>query len=115
MISAICVSIGITQSASAGCRMKSLLVKVYKFYHLFSLKMYYQDGVSGQMEVIGFSLNECLSSLSCIRLMIPQKLTGMDEKRKCYDQLKEIKRRYPDGLPLMDPIEDMHITGKNVT
>jgi len=64
------------------------------------------------MEVIGFSLNECLSSLSCIRLMIPQKLTGMDEKRKCQDQLKEIKRRYPDGLPLMDPIEDMHITGK---
>jgi len=69
-----------------------------------------KDGVSGQMEVIGFSLNECLSSLSCIRLMIPQKLTGMDEKRKCHDQLKEIKRRYPDGLPLMDPIEDMHIT-----
>ena len=66
------------------------------------------------MEVIGFSLNECLSSLSCIRLMIPQKLTGTDEKRKCQDQLKEIKRRYPDGLPLMDPIEDMHITGKTL-
>ena len=43
--------------------------------------------------------------------MIPQKLTGSDEKRKCREQLKEIQRRYPDGLPLMDPIEDMHITG----
>ena len=63
------------------------------------------------MEVIGFSMSECLSSLSSIRLMIPQKLTGSDEKRKCREQLKEIQRRYPDGLPLMDPIEDMHITG----
>ena len=56
-------------------------------------------------------MSECLSSLSSIRLMIPQKLTGSDEKRKCREQLKEIQRRYPDGLPLMDPIEDMHITG----
>ena len=69
------------------------------------------DASSGQMEVIGFSMSECLSSLSSIRLMIPQKLTGSDEKRKCREQLKEIQRRYPDGLPLMDPIEDMHITG----
>jgi hypothetical protein len=65
----------------------------------------------GIMEVIGFSLKDCLSSLSCIRLMIPQKLTGTDEKRKCREQLKEIQKRYPDGLPLMDPIEDMHIIG----
>ena len=72
------------------------------------------DELSGQMEVIGFSMNECLSSLSCIRLMIPQKLTGMDEKRKCKEQLKEILRRYKNDLPLMDPIEDMHITGKKI-
>jgi len=44
--------------------------------------------------------------------MIPQKLTGSDEKRKCREQLKEILRRYKNDLPLMDPIEDMHITGK---
>ena len=43
--------------------------------------------------------------------MIPQKLTGADERRKCRDQLKEIQRRYPDGLPLLDPIEDMNIIG----
>lgn len=66
------------------------------------------------MEVIGFSLKDCLSSLSCIRLMIPQKLTGSDEKRKCRDLLKEVQKRYPDGLPLMDPIEDMNIVGKSV-
>ena len=65
------------------------------------------------MEVIGFSLKDCLSSLSCIRLMIPQKLTSSDEKRKCKEQLKEIQKRYPEGLPLMDPIEDMHIIGKH--
>jgi ATP-dependent RNA helicase DOB1 len=63
------------------------------------------------MEVIGFSLKDCLSSLSCIRLMIPQKLTSADERRKCRDQLKEIQRRYPDGLPLLDPTEDMNIVG----
>jgi len=63
----------------------------------------------GVMEVIGFSLKDCLSSLSCVRLMIPQKLTGSDEKRKCREQLREIQKRFPEGLPLMDPIEDMHI------
>ena len=45
--------------------------------------------------------------------MIPQKLTGSDEKRKCRDLLKEVQKRYPDGLPLMDPIEDMNIVGKS--
>lgn len=73
------------------------------------------SGSDGSMEVIGFSLKDCLSSLSCIRLMIPQKLTSADERRKCRDQLKEIQRRYPDGLPLLDPTEDMNIVDPKIT
>ena len=52
------------------------------------------DDSSGQMEVLGFSLTACLSSLSSIRLMIEKNLNSPEERRKLKEQLKGRGKTY---------------------
>ncbi|EDQ87492.1 uncharacterized protein MONBRDRAFT_35219 [Monosiga brevicollis MX1] len=51
-----------------------------------------------------------LSQISKVRLFLPKDLSGADKRRAAFNALQEAIRRFPEGLPLLDPIEDMKIS-----
>ncbi len=50
-----------------------------------------------------------LSKLSSVRLYVPKDLRSSDSRYSVYKSLEEVQKRFPDGLPLLDPIKDMKI------
>ena len=56
----------------------------------------------------------CIKALSQIRVFMPREVknrSDVDAVRKTLlKSLKEVERRFPDGLPILDPIENMNIT-----
>ncbi|KAF5612227.1 atp-dependent rna helicase dob1 [Fusarium tjaetaba] len=53
----------------------------------------------------------CIKAISQIRLFLPKDgLRNDSEKETLTKSLMEVKRRFPDGLPVLDPIENMEIT-----
>ncbi|KAF5563785.1 atp-dependent rna helicase dob1 [Fusarium napiforme] len=53
----------------------------------------------------------CIKAISQIRLFLPKEgLRNDSEKETLTKSLMEVKRRFPDGLPVLDPIENMEIT-----
>jgi len=51
-----------------------------------------------------------LSKLSSVRLYIPKDLRSSDSRYSVRKSIEEVHKRFPDGLPLLDPIKDMKIT-----
>ncbi|EGE79190.1 ATP-dependent RNA helicase DOB1 [Blastomyces gilchristii SLH14081] len=51
----------------------------------------------------------CLKSISHIRIRLPQDLKPISARNEANKHIVEIQRRFPDGVPLLDPIEDMGI------
>ncbi|XP_073227309.1 exosome RNA helicase MTR4-like [Porites lutea] len=62
----------------------------------------------GEMQVVPILLN-LVKAISSVRLYIPKDLRSLDSRQSVGKSIKEVKRRFPDGLPLLDPIEDMGI------
>ncbi|PRW05917.1 superkiller viralicidic activity 2-like 2 isoform B [Chlorella sorokiniana] len=62
----------------------------------------------GQPVVVPVALPE-LAALSSIRVYIPQDLRTPEARERCAKTLQEVERRFPKGLPLLDPEEDMKI------
>ncbi|KAF4473463.1 atp-dependent rna helicase dob1 [Fusarium agapanthi] len=53
----------------------------------------------------------CIKAISQIRLFLPKEgLKSESERETLTKSLMEVKRRFPDGLPVLDPIENMEIT-----
>ncbi|WXC55956.1 hypothetical protein SNK03_001900 [Fusarium graminearum] len=53
----------------------------------------------------------CIKAISQIRLFLPKEgLKSDSDKDTLTKSLMEVKRRFPDGLPVLDPIENMEIT-----
>ncbi|KAF4976711.1 hypothetical protein FZEAL_6659 [Fusarium zealandicum] len=53
----------------------------------------------------------CIKAISQIRLFLPKEgLRTESDKETQTKSLMEVKRRFPDGLPILDPIENMEIT-----
>ncbi|KAG5798309.1 hypothetical protein H9Q69_002635 [Fusarium xylarioides] len=53
----------------------------------------------------------CIKAISQIRLFLPKEgLKSESDKETLTKSLMEVKRRFPDGLPVLDPIENMEIT-----
>ncbi|KAF5619059.1 atp-dependent rna helicase dob1 [Fusarium sp. NRRL 52700] len=53
----------------------------------------------------------CIKAISQIRLFLPRDgLKSESERETLTKSLMEVKRRFPDGLPVLDPIENMEIT-----
>ncbi|KAK7743417.1 ATP-dependent RNA helicase mtr4 [Diatrype stigma] len=63
----------------------------------------------------------CIKALSQIRLFMPKDKDNKEKRIKTredieavrktmYKALKETERRFPDGIPILDPIENMNIT-----
>ncbi|KAJ3277291.1 ATP-dependent RNA helicase mtr4 [Borealophlyctis nickersoniae] len=60
------------------------------------------------MAVIGCSLGS-IDGLSVVRVKIPQDIKSADTRAQLSKAVKEVQKRFPDGIPLLDPVEDMNI------
>ena len=56
----------------------------------------------------------CIKALSQIRVFMPRDVKNRPDveavRKTLHKSLKEVERRFPDGLPILDPIENMNIT-----
>lgn len=62
----------------------------------------------GEMQVVPILL-QLVKAISSVRLYIPKDLRSLDSRQSVGKSVKEVQRRFPDGLPMLDPIEDMGI------
>ncbi|CAH1772734.1 unnamed protein product [Owenia fusiformis] len=68
-------------------------------------------GEKGEMQVIPV-MTHLITSISAVRLYVPQDLRPPDNRQSVYKSIQEVCKRFPNGLPLLDPIEDMGIKDK---
>ena len=47
--------------------------------------------------------------ISSIRVQLPKDLKSMDQRLDLRKTAEEVKRRFPDGVPCLDPIKNMGI------
>lgn len=66
----------------------------------------------GHIEVVPVFL-PLVEAISSIRVSIPKDLRNEQNRKSVGKTLKEVAKRFPEGLPLLDPIEDMHIDDEN--
>ena len=67
------------------------------------------EGEDGKMEVVPVLLS-AIDSIGHIRLFLPADLKPRDQRNSVRKSLEEVKRRFPDGIAVLDPIENMGIT-----
>eukprot|EP00743_Colponemidia_sp_Colp-15_P003213 GILK01003472.1.p1 GENE.GILK01003472.1~~GILK01003472.1.p1 ORF type:complete len:1034 (+),score=223.64 GILK01003472.1:50-3151(+) len=63
---------------------------------------------AGEIQIVPIKL-ELLNGLSSVRIYIPKDLRSVDSRASIGRSLREIRKRFPDGIPLLDPIKDMQI------
>ncbi|EXJ85912.1 hypothetical protein A1O1_06281 [Capronia coronata CBS 617.96] len=68
-----------------------------------------QPGEKSKIEVVPVLL-KCVQKISHVRIFPPADMTDPEERKKVQKSLAEVKRRFPDGLSVLDPIENMKIT-----
>ncbi|KAK4122799.1 antiviral helicase [Parathielavia appendiculata] len=71
-----------------------------------------QPGKKGRWEVVPCLLT-CVKAISQVRLHVPRDATSESERKDTGKLLEEAKKRFPDGLPLVDPLENMGITDES--
>ena len=52
----------------------------------------------------------CLEKISQTRIYVPDDLRPLSERKMTMRYIEEVKRRFPDGIAILDPIENMGIT-----
>jgi len=62
----------------------------------------------GEMQIIPVLL-PCIAQLSTLRLVIPKDVRTKPAKQNIGAKLKEVFRRFPNGLTVLDPIADLKI------
>ncbi|KAJ5968608.1 hypothetical protein N7501_004856 [Penicillium viridicatum] len=67
-----------------------------------------KEGEPSRCEVIPIVLS-CITEISHIRIMLPKDITSSGSRNDVMKSVGEVKRRFPDGVPLLDPIENMQI------
>ena len=68
-----------------------------------------KEGEKSLMQVIPVLL-ACLESIGHIRIFLPDELKTQDQRNSVQKAMSEVKRRFPDGIAVLDPIENMGIT-----
>jgi len=63
----------------------------------------------GKMEVVPVLLS-CIEAIGHVRIFLPNDLKPADQRNTVRKSLDEVKRRFPDGIAVLDPIENMGIT-----
>ncbi|RDD40215.1 Superkiller viralicidic activity 2-like 2 [Trichoplax sp. H2] len=66
------------------------------------------ENEKGEMQIIPITMR-LVESISAIRVYLPKSLIPLDNRQSVFKSIQEVCRRFPDGLPLLDPIEDMKI------
>ncbi|KAL1623682.1 ATP-dependent RNA helicase mtr4 [Neofusicoccum ribis] len=69
-------------------------------------------GEKGKMEVVPVLLS-CIDSIGHLRIFLPSDLKSADQRNSVRKALEEVKKRFPDGIAILDPIENMGITDDN--
>ncbi|KIM93010.1 hypothetical protein OIDMADRAFT_208362 [Oidiodendron maius Zn] len=67
------------------------------------------DGEKSKMEVVPVLLS-CIEAMGHIRIYLPKDLNSAEQRNTVRKSLDEVKRRFPDGIAVLDPIENMGIT-----
>lgn len=62
----------------------------------------------GNVEVLPVC-HKLISKISSIRVYYPNDLSSSDNRRSVLKTIQEVKKRFPKGVPLLDPITQMHI------
>lgn len=65
-------------------------------------------GDKGKMEVVPVLLN-CLDSIGHLRVFLPNELKSTEQRNTVRKALDEVKKRFPDGIAILDPIENMNV------
>ncbi len=66
-------------------------------------------GEKGKMEVIPVLLST-IEAIGHVRIFLPKDLNPPDQRATVRKSLDEVKRRFPDGIAVLDPVENMKIT-----
>jgi ATP-dependent RNA helicase DOB1 len=67
------------------------------------------EGEKGKIEVVPILLS-CIEAIGHVRIFLPKDLNPPDQRNIVQKSLEEVKRRFPDGIAILDPIENMRIT-----
>lgn len=70
------------------------------------------DGEKGKMEVVPVLLS-CVQAIGHVRIFLPKDLNPADQRNTVRKSLDEVQRRFPDGIAILDPIENMGITDES--
>jgi len=65
-------------------------------------------GEKGRMEIVPVLLS-CIDAIGHIRIFLPDSLKTPEQRNSVRKSLDEVKKRFPDGIALLDPIENMGI------
>eukprot|EP01135_Chromosphaera_perkinsii_P004186 Nk52_evm5s271 gene=Nk52_evmTU5s271 len=68
----------------------------------------------GELQVIPFLIS-LIDELSSLRIYIPKDLRAAENRYTVEKSLQEVEKRFPDGIPRLDPIEDMKISSDALT
>lgn len=71
-----------------------------------------QEGEDGEIEVVPV-LHKLISQISSLRLYYPNDLRPADNRKSVLKTIQEVKKRFPDGPPLLNPVTDMKIDDPN--
>jgi ATP-dependent RNA helicase DOB1 len=66
------------------------------------------DGAAGELGVLPVALS-CVSAISALMVQLPEDLRAPEARAAVGLALAELHRRFPAGLPRLDPIQDMGI------
>ncbi|CAD6206218.1 GSCOCG00010022001-RA-CDS [Cotesia congregata] len=66
------------------------------------------ENEDGEFEIVPV-MHTLISEISTLRLPIPQDLRPPDNRKSVLKSIKEVKKHFPDGIPLLDPLKDMGI------
>lgn len=68
-----------------------------------------QPGEKSKVQVVPVLL-KCVQKISHIRIFPPAEVKTAESRKKVAQALAEVQRRFPDGLAVLDPIENLKIT-----
>lgn len=66
-------------------------------------------GEQGKMVCVPVTLST-IEAISHVRIFLPRELTSASDRRVVQKAIVETQKRFPDGIALLDPIENMNIT-----
>ncbi|KAL8793358.1 MAG: hypothetical protein Q9195_004036 [Heterodermia aff. obscurata] len=66
------------------------------------------EGEQGKIDAVPVML-KCIEMIGHVRLFLPEDLRVQEQKNKVRKMLDEVHRRFPDGIAVLDPIENMGI------